>query len=94
MKKRKNTPQWVYLAFATIETRRGALWMVWCNVLFSVYCIPWSQYIKDGSWIRKIFLVEGWLWFAVMVAITLWYWAALKWIDRNHAWSDPIPDSE
>ena len=90
MKKTDNTPVWVHLLFAGVETRRGALWMIRCNILCCLYCIPWSQYIADVNWIRKIFFIEGWLWFAVMAAITLWYRAALKWIDRNHAWSSPV----
>ncbi|MCF7972516.1 MAG: hypothetical protein K9N55_01750 [Phycisphaerae bacterium] len=94
MKKQENTPLWVYLAFANIETQRGALMMVWCNVLCSIYCIPWSQCIRDSSWIGKIFVIEGWLWFAVMAAITLWYWAGLKWIDRHDAWSQSLPESD
>jgi hypothetical protein len=87
-------PIWIYLPFAGIETRRGALWMIWCNILCCLYCIPWSQYIADVPWISRLFLIEGWLWFAVMVAITLWSWVALKWIDRNAAWSEPIAQSE
>ena len=94
MKKQDNTPMWVFLAFASIETRRGALLMILCNVLFSIYCLPWSQFVKDVEWIQKVFLIHGWFWFAVMVAMTLWYWMGFKWIDRHEAWSKSITDSE
>jgi hypothetical protein len=93
MKKQDNTPMWVYLAFASVETRRGALLIIWLNVLFAIYCLPWSQFITDVGWVRKVFLIDGWLWFVVMAAMTLWYWVSLKWIDRNEAWSKPIADS-
>jgi hypothetical protein len=93
MKKQDNTPMWVYLAFASVETRRGALLIIWLNVLFAIYCLPWSQFITDVGWVRRVFLIDGWLWFAVMAAMTLWYWVSLKWIDSNDAWSKPIADS-
>jgi hypothetical protein len=93
MKKQDNTPMWVYLAFASVETRRGALLVFGLNVLGTIYCLPWSQFIKDVGWVRKVFWIDGWLWFVVMVAMTLWYWVSLKWIDRHEAWSKPIADS-
>jgi len=85
---------WVFLAFASIETRRGALLMIWGSVLFSIYCLPWSRFIKDVGWIQKVFLFHGWFWFVVMAAITLWYWMAFIWIDRHDAWPKPITEPE
>jgi hypothetical protein len=90
MKKQNNTPRWVYLAFANVETRRGAYMLIWCNVLCSLYCIPWSKYFGGMDLVGKIFLIDNWYWFALMVPITVWYVLGLKWIDRNQAFESDL----
>lgn len=83
-----NTPLWVHLAFSAIKTRRAALLLVWFCALFTVYCLPWASLYSDSSWINTLFLIEDWSWFAMMVPITLWYWASLRWVDNNLGWDD------
>ena len=91
MKSQDKTPMWVYLAFASVKTRRGAVFMVWLSTFCSLYCIPWSKY-TPAPWAGKVFLIDNWIWLGVMIVITLWYWLSLKWTDRNHVWSESIPE--
>jgi hypothetical protein len=86
MKKTDTTPLWVFLAFYNIESRKGALILIWISLLFSFYCVPWVNYFNGDGWVAKLFLADGWTWFAVMLLITIWYWVSLKWIDRNGGW--------
>lgn len=86
MEKTDNMPLWVFLAFSAIDTRKGALILIWVCLAFTLYCLPWSQFITGQDWIKKLFLIEDWSWFAMMVPITLWYWLSLKWLDNNSGW--------
>ena len=86
MEKTDNMPIWVYLAFSSISTRKGALILIWVSVAFSIYCIPWSQLFTDQTGLAKIFLIDDWSWFAMMVPVVLWYWLSLKWVDRSLGW--------
>jgi hypothetical protein len=86
MKKTDTTPLWVFLAFYSIESRKGALLLIWSSLLFSFYCVPWVNYFNGDGWVATLFLADDWTWFAVMLSITIWYWVSLKWIDRNGGW--------
>jgi hypothetical protein len=88
MEKTENMPIWVYLAFSSISTRKGALLLILFCLVFSVYCIPWQLLFPGRDWVVQIFLIKGWSWFAMMVPITLWYWLSLRWIDNNSGWLD------
>ena len=79
-------PLWVFLAFSSIETRKGALLLIWACALFSIYCIPWSLMFTSQHWIATVFLIDDWSWLAMMVPITLWYWISLRWVDNNTGW--------
>lgn len=86
MQKDDAMPWWVFLAFSSIETRKGALILIWSSVVFSVYCIPWVIYFADQPWVAQLFLINDWEWFAMMLPMTFWYWLSLKWIDKNRGW--------
>jgi hypothetical protein len=86
MNKPDKMPLWVQFAFANIERRKAALWLVAASVLFALYCIPWPRYFPQPDWLGKIFLIADWDWFAMMVPITLWYWLSLRWADRHGVW--------
>lgn len=86
MQKTDKTPLWVFLALSSIETRRGALWLIWSSVLFTTYCIPWVLYFKDQVWVAKLFLIDDWEWFAMMLPMTAWYWLSMRWVDKNGGW--------
>jgi hypothetical protein len=86
MKKTDATPLWVFLAFSSIESRKGALILLWSSLVFSFYCIPWVFYFNGNGWVAKLFLIDDWTWFAMMLPMTAWYWLSLKWIDKNGSW--------
>ena len=87
MEKKENMPIWVFLAFSSISTRKGASRLILASFLFSIYCIPWSILFPNTSWASdKFFLIDDWSWLAMMVPINVWYFVSLKWMDRNSAW--------
>jgi hypothetical protein len=92
MEKSDDTPIWVFLAFSSIETRKGALLLIWACLIFSVYCFPWALFFADAGWVSSVFLIDDWSWIAMMAPIMVWYWLSLKWVDRNSGW--PSPGSE
>ena len=87
MKKTDNTPLWVFLAFYSIGSRKGARIMIWSTLVFTLYCIPWVNYFNIDGWVGKLLLINDWAWFAMMLPMTVWYWASMKWIDKNGSWS-------
>lgn len=88
MIKTKSTPLWVFLAFSAIETRKGALLLIWSCALFSLYCLPWNMMSGNslGELGQQIFLIDDWSWIGMMAPITLWYYASLKWMDKHEGW--------
>lgn len=86
MEKKDDMPLWVFLAFSSINTRKGALILIWICIVFSLYCIHWTKFFADQEWIAKIFLIDDWSWIAMMIPMTIWYWLSLRWIDKNSAW--------
>ncbi len=86
MEKKDNMPLWVFLALSSINTRKGALILIWACVVFSLYCIPWSLFIAEPEWVKQVFLIDDWSWLAMMIPMILWYWLSLRWIDKNNAW--------
>ena len=85
MKKIDKTPLWVSLVYANVHTRKMALIMVIFCVVFTFYCVPWVQFSKS-SVVTKLFLIEDWNWFVMMIPMTIWYWISLKWVDKNAGW--------
>ena len=86
MEKTEKMPIWVFLAFSSIETRKGALILISSCALFSLYCIPLPLFFENNELIKTIFLIDDWSWIAMMIPITLWYWISLKWVDNNSGW--------
>lgn len=93
MVKTANMPVWVFLAFSSIETRKGALLLTTVCALFSVYCLPWPLFFENQDWLASVFLIDDWSWFAMMAPITAWYWISLKWLDKNSGWKNTAADS-
>ncbi len=89
MVKTKDTPLWVFLAFSSIETRKGASILIWASVLFTVYCIPWILLFGDaiGDIGKQVLLIDDWSWVAMMVPITLWYIISQMWMDKHDGWN-------
>lgn len=94
MQRSKNMPIWVYLAFSSISTRKGALILIGFSVVFTIYCIPWARFFAKPDWVLTIFLIKDWSWFAMMAPVTIWYWLSLSWIDKNSGWSDDVHNKE
>jgi hypothetical protein len=74
MSRRDNMPLWVFLGLLNIESRKGALILVWACFILSITFIPLSYYLND------------WSWAGMMLAITPWYWLSMKWVDKNSSW--------
>ena len=88
MEKKDNTPLWVFLAFSSIPSRKGALLLIYSCIVFSIYCIPWAILFTEQDWLGTVFLIDDWSWLAMMIPITIWYLVSLKWMDANSAWDD------
>ncbi|MDH5473348.1 MAG: hypothetical protein OEY61_10875 [Gammaproteobacteria bacterium] len=88
MERTDNMPLWVFLAFSSIPSRKGALILIWSCVAFSVYCIPWSLLFAGNDWIVKVFMIDDWSWISMMVPIIIWYWLSLKWVDNHSSWDE------
>lgn len=86
MEKKDNTPLWVFLAFSSINTRKGALILIWSSIVFTLYCFPWSMFFAEPAWVRQVFLIDDWSWLAMMLPIIVWYYLSLRWIDKNDVW--------
>lgn len=78
-------PIWVLLAFSSIPTRKAALILIWVCIVFTLYCLPWVTFFNDDL-VAKLFLIDDWSWFAMMVPICLWYILSLRWMDQNKGW--------
>lgn len=94
MIKTKDTPLWVFLAFSSIESPKGAKILIWACVAFTLYSLPWPLYFADalGELGNKIFF-DDWYTFLMMIPITAWYVAALKWMNARDAWQPATPES-
>jgi hypothetical protein len=88
MQKTDTMPFWVYLAFSNIETRKGAVLLIWACVISTIYCLPWSRFFVQHDWVRKIFIIEDWSWFAMMAPVVFWQWMSLRWVDNNSGWKE------
>ena len=83
----------MFLAFSAIESRKGALILIWACAIFTLYCLPWNQIFSEslGDMGKQIFLIDDWSWAGMMVPITIWYIASLKWMDLHDGWvSRPV----
>jgi hypothetical protein len=85
MKNIDNTPLWVSLAYASVPSRKVALWLIAISVLFTLYCVPWVKF-SSNPMIEKVFLLHDWWWFVSMIPLIIWYWLSLKWVDKNNGW--------
>ena len=86
MRKTDETPLWVFLAFSSIESRKGALILIGCSFIFSLYCIPWVLFFNQFEWVSTLFLIDDWEWLIMMAPMTAWYALSLRWVDKHSAW--------
>ena len=85
--KPKKMPLWVLLAFSSINKRKHAIILIWASVLFTVYCLPWTNFI-DHEIVASLFLIDDWSWIAMMIPISAWYILSLRWMDQNKSWQN------
>jgi hypothetical protein len=85
MKQLDNTPLWVQLAWASVPTRKMAIWLIISCVVFAIYCVPWARFSANPL-VAKLFWLHDWWWFASMIPLTIWYWLSLKWVDKHDGW--------
>ncbi len=87
MEKKPDMPWWVFLAFSSIETRKGALILIASSLIFTFYCIPWGLFFKY-DWVKTVFLLNDWSWAAMMMPLVVWYWLSLRWLDQHDYWNN------
>ncbi len=83
----KKMPLWVLLAFSSIHKRKHAIILIWASILFTLYCLPWVNFINNNI-VTSIFLIDDWSWIAMMLPICAWYILSLRWMDKNTAWEN------
>ena len=83
----KKMPIWVLLAFSSIQKRKHAIMLIWASILFSIYCLPWVNFINNEI-VTALFLIDDWSWIAMMLPICFWYLLSLRWMDQNKAWEN------
>ena len=83
----KKMPLWVLLAFSSIHKRKHAIILIWASILFTLYCLPWVNFINNDI-VTSIFLIDDWSWIAMMLPICAWYILSLRWMDKNTAWEN------
>lgn len=88
MEKTDKLPIWVFLAFSSIATRKGALLLIWASIVFTIYSVPWVLLSPNQQWVAQLFLIDDWSWVAMMIPVTAWYWLSLKWVDKHSEWPD------
>jgi len=88
MEKKDNMTLWVFLAFSSINTKKGALILIWSSVVFTLYCFPFSLFFAEQEWVKQVFLIDSWDWLAMMIPMVLWYYLSLRWMDKNKAWQN------
>ena len=95
MVKTEDTPLWVFLAFSSIETRKGAMILIWSCVAFTIYSLPWPLFFSNplGELGKSIFF-DDWYTLLMMIPITLWYIIGLQWMDKRQAWEQPDKEAE
>jgi len=80
-------PIWVLLAFSSIQKRKHAIMLIWASIIFTIYCLPWVNFINNEI-VITLFLIDDWSWIAMMIPICIWYLLSLRWMDQNKAWQD------
>lgn len=92
MQKSDTMPIWVYLAFSSISTRKGAVSLIGACIVFSLYCVPWASIFAGRDWIERVFLIKNWSWFAMMIPVIFWYWISLRWVDKHSGWAGNVQE--
>ena len=94
MENTKGMPLWVFLAFSSIETRRGAWILIYACAAFTLYCLPWPLFFPAVGWVATLFLIDDWSWIAMMIPMIGWYLLSLRWVDKNGGWVPAVESKD
>ena len=81
MDRKDNMPLWVFLGLLNLETRKAALFLVSCTLVFGLAFLPLPYLLDDWNW------MDVFNWSGMMFAITLWYWLSIRWVDKHSSWN-------
>ena len=81
MDRKDNMPLWVFLGLLNLETRKAALLLVSCALVFGLVFLPLPYLLDDWNWMDVV------NWSGMMFAITLWYWLSIRWVDKHSSWN-------
>ena len=81
MDRKDNMPLWVFLGLVNLETRKAALLLVSCTLVFGLVFLPLPYLLDDWN---RMDVVN---WSGMMFAITLWYWFSIRWVDKHSSWN-------
>ncbi|MEZ7951969.1 MAG: hypothetical protein QMC02_04565 [Halioglobus sp.] len=81
MDRKDNMPLWVFLGLLNLETRKAALLLVSCTLVFGLVFLPMPYLLDDWNWMDVV------NWSGMMFAITLWYWLSIRWVDKHSSWN-------
>ena len=73
MNKKDNMPSWVYWGLWGIKTKKVALAFAIISQVIALIVVLIGIYVED------FFLIA-------FILVPLWYWLAIKWVDKNSSW--------
>ncbi len=80
MDRKDNMPVGGFLGLVNMETRKAALLLVSCTLVFGLVFLPLPYLLDDWSWMDVV------NWSGMMLDITLWYWLSIRWVDKHSFW--------
>lgn len=84
MTRKDDMPLTVYAALLGIQRRRAAMVFVWlCIAIAAAALLASAILIVQSDWAMSLFPFAASIGF---LAITWWYWYAIKWVDRHSSW--------
>lgn len=86
MERKENMPMWVFFGLSSINSRKGAMWLVWSCFVCSILFMPWVSLIPGINFIPESVKLDNWDWAVPTFLITLWYWLCVRWVDKHSSW--------
>lgn len=80
MDRKDNMPMWVFLALASIDTRKIGMMLVWACLIFALGFLPLPLLLDNWTWLEVL------EWSGVLYPMTLWYWLSIRWVDKHSSW--------
>lgn len=84
MTRKDNMPLMVYAALLGIRHRRAAMACVWlCIAIAAAALLTTAVLVIRSDWAMSLLPFFSGIGF---IAITGWYWYAIRWVDRHSSW--------